>query len=93
MNCYCDVLVAHIHNLMCALEHQQHFDVFAGYNKWRKFCGLTTAIRFERMVDITDPAVIRKFRALYRRVAFSTCTVIITHTHVFVVQNSHMHSA
>jgi len=47
--------------------------VLVGYNKWREFCGLETARTFERMTDITDRAVRRKFRRLYRQVAFCCC--------------------
>jgi len=49
------------------METVEHVYV-AGYNKWRRFCGLKTATSFETMVDITDVAVRRKFRTLYRYV-------------------------
>jgi len=43
--------------------------LMTGYNKWREFCGLETATSFDSMVDITDPAVRRRFRTLYRQIA------------------------
>jgi len=43
--------------------------LMVGYNRWRKFCGLQTANSFDKMVDIADPAVRRRFRTLYRQIA------------------------
>jgi len=56
----CDVL------LEC---EQDRIVPVSGYNKWRKFCGLETAASFDKMVDITDPAVRRRFRTLYRQIS------------------------